>query len=64
MRLFLFDVDGTLVKTLADDVLDRGMKQYSWNGTNSKDNPVSSGVYFYRLKTGTDVFTRKMVLLK
>jgi hypothetical protein len=62
--LSIYDVDGRLVTTLIDGVLDQGVKEYSWEGTNSRGNPVSSGVYFYRLKAGTAVLTRKMILLK
>jgi hypothetical protein len=36
----------------------------NWNGTDLGGKRVSSGVYFYRLVSGTDVLTRKMVLLK
>jgi len=36
-----------------------------WNGRDADDNPVSSGVYFYRLRVnGADVQTRKCLLLK
>lgn len=64
VSLIIYDVNGALVKTLFSGVLDPGVKQYPWNGTDSWGNPVSSGVYFYRLKAGSDALTRKMVLLK
>jgi len=40
--------------------------QYSitWDGTDSYNQPVSSGIYLYKLKAGKEVQTRKMILLK
>jgi flagellar hook assembly protein FlgD len=64
VKLSIYDVDGRLVTTLVDGVLDRGRKEYVWEGTNSGGNQVSSGIYFYRLRAGTTLLTKKMVLLK
>jgi hypothetical protein len=62
--LSIHDLEGKLVKTLFNDTLDQGYKQTSWDGTDSQGNPVSSGVYFYRLKTGGKLLTRKMVVVR
>ncbi len=35
-----------------------------WNGMNDQGQPVSSGVYFYKLMTKNFTQTKKMVLLK
>ncbi|MCK4556947.1 MAG: hypothetical protein KAU47_05475, partial [Candidatus Aminicenantes bacterium] len=42
-------------------------KKYSvtWNGTNDNNQPVSSGIYFYKLRIdGCNVASRKMLLMK
>ena len=64
VNLRIYDVNGALIRTLADEVLDEGINRYPWDGRDSKGNVVSSGVYFYRLRTGASVLTKKMVLLK
>ncbi|MBC8416425.1 MAG: T9SS type A sorting domain-containing protein, partial [Candidatus Cloacimonetes bacterium] len=35
-----------------------------WDGTDENNQPVSSGIYFYKLKTDKFSRTRKMILLK
>ena len=44
----------------------RGENQYKvvWNGTNDSGKPVSSGIYFYKLKSGDFQKTKKMLLMK
>ena len=62
--LSVFDSRGSLVKTLVDRTLSAGEKAYAWDGTDIGGTPVSSGVYFYRLRTREQTLTKKMILLK
>jgi len=62
--LKVFSVDGTELITLVDEVLGAGSHDANWNGRDRDGRSVASGIYFYRLETGTFVGTRKMVLLK
>ena len=63
-ELSVYDVEGKLVAVLVNDALDKGFKEVTWDGKDYHGIPVSSGVYFYRLKAGKQVLTRKMVVLK
>jgi hypothetical protein len=63
-NLSIYNIEGKLVRTLVDDVMDAGSKNVTWDGTAAPGKPVSSGVYFYRLKAGKEVLTRKMVLIQ
>jgi hypothetical protein len=64
VTLSVFDVEGRLVRVLADEALAGGFKQYQWDGTDAAGVEASSGVYFYRLTAGKRTLTRKMMLLK
>lgn len=65
VTLEVFDVNGKRIRTLFDGHRDRGVHSETWDGTDSRGNRVSSGVYFYRLTVdGGHVFTKKMALLK
>jgi M6 family metalloprotease-like protein len=62
--LSIYNIEGRLVKTLWNAEMDGGAKTIVWNGMDARGNLVSSGVYFYRLKSGSNVMTKKMILLK
>jgi hypothetical protein len=65
VKIDVYNVAGQLVKTLLDETRDVGAyTNVNWNGTDSADQPVSSGVYFYKLVTSNFSQTKKMVLLK
>jgi hypothetical protein len=63
-NLSIFDARGKLVVSLVDQVLSQGLREFKWDGKDARGNTMSSGVYFYRLKAGNSVLTRKMVLIK
>jgi hypothetical protein len=63
--LDVFDVGGALVDRLAEGPWAAGPHRVTWDGTDASGEPVSSGVYFYRLTVdGRVAATRKMALLK
>ena len=62
--LQIFDVTGTLVKTIVDKPCGPGTHEVVWKGTNENGEPAASGLYFFRLRSGKHQFTKKMVLLR
>lgn len=62
--LCIYDVKGTLVRTLLDAVAPAGRHELVWDGLTSSGERAGTGLYFYRLVAGNTVETRKMVLLK
>jgi hypothetical protein len=64
VKIDVYNVNGELVKTLLDENRDAGADKVTWNGTNNANQPVSSGVYFYKLVANNFAQTKKMVLLK
>ncbi len=65
VTLEIYNIKGQKVKTLVDRSFEKGNHSVTWNGTNENNQPVSSGIYFYKLKVnGTDVATSKCALLK
>jgi hypothetical protein len=64
VTLDIFDVKGSRVKTLINEIKPAGRYKAQWNGRNTHGNSVSSGVYYYRLATGKKVITKKLVLMR
>jgi len=64
VELGVYNLLGERVKTLVDQAQKPGSYSISWDGTNMGDKPVSSGIYFYRLKTGNYAQVKRMLLLK
>lgn len=62
--LKVYDVRGSLVRTLADESFAAGVHTRVWLGKDDQGQQVSSGVYFYRLEAGGKVITKRMTLIK
>ncbi len=65
VELAIYSVTGRRVRTLADgSMMEAGVHELEWDGRNERGERASTGVYFARMKAGSESFTRKMVLLK
>jgi hypothetical protein len=64
MTLRIYDANGHLVRTLVDGMLEANAHSLVWDGRDDHGRKLSSGVYFYRLRAGDRVLSRKLVMLK
>jgi len=64
VRLRIYDLQGRLVKTLANDAEQPGLHEIIWDTRGSSGERVTPGIYFYSFEAGEFVETRKMVLLR
>ncbi|UCH82621.1 MAG: putative Ig domain-containing protein [Candidatus Latescibacterota bacterium] len=62
--LSVFDARGRRVVDLINKEISAGPHEVVWDAKDARGNAVSSGVYFYRLRAGDNVLTRKMILIK
>jgi hypothetical protein len=63
-ELAVFNTAGRRVRTLVMGLVPAGEHEVTWNGLDDRGTPVASGVYFYRLRVGDELETRRMVLVK
>jgi hypothetical protein len=64
VELTVYNIRGQKVRTVYEGSTDEGAHSIVWNGKDSKGRVVSSGVYFYKLKTESAELTEKLILLK
>jgi hypothetical protein len=60
----VFDVEGSAVTVLVDESQPEGAYRVYWNGRYTNGTEAASGVYFYRLRAGKTMLSRKMILLR
>ena len=64
-NLSVYNIKGQLVKILINADLEKGNHDIIWFGRNNNNEPVSSGVYFYKLKVNNKIeAVKKCLLLK
>jgi Concanavalin A-like lectin/glucanases superfamily/Secretion system C-terminal sorting domain len=59
VTLKVYDVLGNEVETLINEEKPAGIYKFSFDGSD-----LTSGVYFYELRTGQNIITKKMILLR
>jgi hypothetical protein len=63
-KLTVYDVLGRQVAVLVDGALSAGRHQISWEGRDANGMRVSSGMYFYQLRTPGFTASRRMLLVQ
>ena len=64
VTLDIYNIKEQKVKTLVNDDLEVGKHTILWDGKDDSGKSVSSGIYFYKMKTAKYTSTRKMILMK
>ena len=59
VSLKVYDVLGKEVATLVNESLSPGTYKVEFNGSN-----LTSGIYFYRIETGSFIETKRMLMIK
>lgn len=64
VNMSVYNAKGQLVKTLVNETQSAGDYSIVWNGDNNGADKVTSGIYFYKINTGTKSEIKKMLLIK
>lgn len=64
VELSVFNSLGQKIQTLKNEYINAGKYFTVWYGRDFMKNPVSSGIYFYRLTINNKSLIKKMILLK
>jgi agmatine/peptidylarginine deiminase len=60
----VFNIKGQKVRTLINEQTQSGTHSVAWNGRNQTGEQVSSGVYFYRMRTPNYSEIRRMIVIQ
>jgi hypothetical protein len=69
-ELIIYNLKGQKIKDLTQNLCHpefiegRGEMSVVWNGNDDNNQPVSTGIYFCKLKAGKEILTKKLMLLK
>ena len=64
VTLKVYDILGNEVAALVNEELPAGEYEVEFNSHSDEGRNLSTGIYFYQLKTGEFIQTKKMVYLK
>jgi hypothetical protein len=64
VELTVFDMHGRLVSTLVNGALTPGAYEAVWDGVGTDGSRAPSGVYLFRLSSGAEVQTDRLVLIR
>ncbi|MBF8296747.1 MAG: hypothetical protein HW389_3292, partial [Bacteroidetes bacterium] len=64
ISLVIYNILGQRIRTLVQGIHPAGQYTLTWNGKDDTGRTVDSGVYLYRLETGSIALVKKMLLMK
>jgi hypothetical protein len=57
----IYDVNGRMLKTLANEQMQPGLHQLTWDAKDEEGNNISAGIYFLRIETKDNSETKKII---
>lgn len=64
VRIDIVNIRGQIIKTLVNETKEAGTHRQVWNGIGTDGRSCSSGVYFVRMRAGSEEFFAKAMLMK
>ena len=64
IKLLVYNINGQLIRHLADGTFSGGIHQIMWNGKDDAGRIVASGTYLYQLIGDNQKISRKLILSK
>lgn len=64
VNITIYDMMGRTINNLVTGKQSSDFKSVDWNATDNFNQPVSAGIYLYRIEAGDFTQTKKMLLLK
>ena len=64
VQIVIYNVKGQKIRSLVNQTQTNGKYSVVWNGKDDKNQPVGSGVYYYRMSAGKYISSRKMLLVE
>jgi hypothetical protein len=62
VNLFIYDIQGKLVKRLVKQKEQEGSHQTEWDNKDDNGNHAAAGVYFYSLKVNEQLFSGRIII--
>lgn len=64
VEIDIYNIKGQKVRSLLNEPKAAGEHNIAWDGKDGSGRLMGSGVYYYRMRTGSYVSSRKMILMK
>ncbi len=64
VQIDIYNQRGQLIRSFEQITAGKGVHNLTWNGKDDRGSEVSSGVYFFRMRSGKYSNTKKMILMK
>ncbi|MBN2413463.1 glycoside hydrolase family 9 protein [candidate division KSB1 bacterium] len=64
VTLSVYNIRGEMIRTLTDKTLAAGFHNVLWDGLDEIGHTAASGLYFYRLRAGDIIKSKRMVLIR
>lgn len=62
--LSVYNIKSQKIRELCNGIYPKGIHSVIWDGTDDNNNSVSSGIYYCKIESGSNVAVKKMVLVK